>query len=56
MLSDLKDDNYFNVFMDHVNEFVENYKSLETSHGSNNEDVSVTKEIKDSKNDKKSRC
>ena len=52
VLSDLKDDNYFNAFIDHVNEFAENYKPLETSHGSNNEDVSVTKEIKDSKNDK----
>lgn len=56
MLSDLKDGNYFNgfnTFIDHINEFVKNYKPAKTSHDSNNEDISVTKEIEDSKNDKK---
>ncbi len=56
MLSDLKDGNYFNsfnTFIDHVNEFAENYKPVKNTHDSNNENISVIKESEDSKNNKK---
>lgn len=57
MLSDLKDGNYFNgfnTFIDHVSEFAENYKPVDTAPSSNNEADSVTKEV-EAKNDKKNR-